>query len=492
MKKNTAYTLGSLVILLICAFCFVILPAFTGAGNKQQEIPSFGKYNGKEIKNTQDSVFANFVSQYGSLYQMYGQQLDSSTYFYIYNNAFNATVMDYAYTEAVEKSGYEVPQTAINRQMLPYFYDENGNYSSKLYRQTSDSTKEELAKSAKKTLISERFYDDNFGSTSEYIGSNNLYGLKTANSELDFLVSYNSEKRGFNMATFDMSNFPDSEKVKYGKANAAKFNKVDMSIITVEDKATADKVANRISAGEITFEDAVSEYSTKNYSNTEGKLNNSYQYQIENMLANPSDIAAIVALSKDSVSEAIETKNGYSLFKNDGSLTTPDFTDDAVIGIVGAYVRAYETSVIEDYFIAKAKDFTKEAMNSDFIETCDKYDDIEYVDITPFALNYGNVDIANTLNTQCTGLAGAETNENFYRTAFSLKMNEYSDPIVLNNNYVAVLQYSTEATNSEFDSVINADQLNGYDEDSAQQVTLSSDKLENHFLDVYIENYMMR
>ena len=43
MKKNTAYTIGSLIVLLICAFCFVILPAFTGSEGQQNKLPPFGK-----------------------------------------------------------------------------------------------------------------------------------------------------------------------------------------------------------------------------------------------------------------------------------------------------------------------------------------------------------------------------------------------------------------------------------------------------------------
>jgi len=489
MKKNTAYTLGSLVILLICAFCFVILPAFTGAGSKQQETPAFGKYNGKEIKYTQDSDFANYVSQYGQLYQAYGQQLDTSTYFYIYNNAFNATVMQYAYEEAVEKTGYEIPQSAINRKLIPYFTDENGNYSSKLYKQTADSTKAELAASVKKSLVSTRFYDDNFGSTSDLVGADGLFGLKTSSKELDFLTAYNSEKRGFNLASFNMNNYPESEKAAYGKANAAKFNKYDMSVITVEDKATAEKVAKRLAANEITFEDAVSEYSNKTYSNTEGKLSSTYQYQIENMLANPADLNTVINNAKDSVTSPVETKTGYSLFKNNGTKTEPDFNDQNVLNYIGSYIRQYESSIIEDYYIAKAKDFTAAAMKGDFVEVCDSDDEIDYVEVTPFALNYGNVSIASTLTTQATALVDADQNENFLKTVFTMKMNEYTEPMVL-NGYVVVLQYTTEATNSEYDSAISADELSGFDEDSAQAVTLASDKLENNFMSVYLENMM--
>ena len=169
MKKNTAYTIGSLIILLICAFCFVVLPAFTGSGSKQETAPSFGKYNGREIRYEQGSDFANFVSQYGQMFQSNGRQLDQSTYYYIFNYAFNSTVSKYAYEDAVKKSGYEVPKAAVNREMLPYFYDENGKYSSKLYKQTPEATVAEIRRGVEDSLVTSRFYDDNFGSDEDMV-----------------------------------------------------------------------------------------------------------------------------------------------------------------------------------------------------------------------------------------------------------------------------------------------------------------------------------
>ena len=121
MKKNSVYTLGSLIILLICAFVFVILPALTGTGEKQQKLSEFGKYNGKSIRYEQDSDMADAVSYYGQLYQMYGRELDSNAYYEIFYNAFNQTVLNYAYDDAVAKSGYIVPESAVTRQMIPYF-----------------------------------------------------------------------------------------------------------------------------------------------------------------------------------------------------------------------------------------------------------------------------------------------------------------------------------------------------------------------------------
>ena len=492
MKKNTVYTLGSLIILLICAFCFVVLPAVEGRTSRNQggDAPVFGTYNGKEIKYEQGSEFANFVSQYGQMYQLYGQQLDSSAYYQIFNQSFTSTVMSYAFAEQVKKSGYKVPKSAITREILPYFQDENGNYSSKLYKQASDDIKQDLHNSAESVLTSNRLSDDYF-TTEERLYLTPLYGLKASTAEKAFIANMNKEQRGFKVAVFPKSNYPLEEKLKFANQNAAKFNKYDMSVITVEEKSNAESIAKRIANNEITFEDAVSEYSGKNYSNSEGKLTNSYQYQIENILENKEDLAAVTGLATDAVSAVIQTKTGFSIFKNNAAYTKPDFNSEDTQRIVTSYISTYESSLIEDYFIAEANDFIKSAKlgierNSDFLDIADKLE-VKAFEIEPFPLNYGNMDILSKIDTSADGLSNAETNETFLTKAFSLKLNEISEPFVLNNNIV-VLQYTKEAAASDDD--VNTNLFITYDRNAATDAVMKSDKLENNFLKVYFDNYM--
>ena len=489
MKKNTVYTLGSLIILLICAFCFVVLPAVEGRTSRQQasNAPAFGKYNGKEIKYEQGTDFADFVSQYGQMYQMYGQQLDQSAYYQIFYQAFNSTVLKYAYTEAVTKTGYKVPQSAITRELIPYFSDENGNYSSKLYKQASDESKLQMKNTLESRLYAERFYNDNFGSDTEMFNLVPLYGLKVSNAEEKFFEAANQELRGFDTATFSLSNYPLDEKLKFARSNEAKFNQYNMQVITIEDKSTADSVAKRLANNEITFEDAISEYSNKNYSNSEGKLTNAYQYQIETILENPADLSIITGLSKNAVSDVVQTKLGYSIFKCTDSYVKPDFDNESVQTVVSSYISNYESSIIEDYYSDIARAFIKEAKDSDFAAAAENAG-ASAGTIAPFALNYGNVDILNTFNAGETNLSGAEENENFLTKAFALKLNEISEPIVVGNN-VVVLKYTTSEKPGE-DDEINTDLLSNYDEETSNGVIMGSKKLENNFISVYFENYM--
>lgn len=486
MKKNSVYTLGSLIILLICAFVFVILPAMTGSGEAVQKPLEFGKYNGKAIRYEQNSDMANAVSYYGQLYQMYGRELDSSAYSEIFYNAFNQTVLNYAYEDAVSKSGYSVPESAVTRQMIPYF-SENGKYSSKLYRSTPKERIRELKENATKSLFSQRFYDDNFGADSDLVGSTALYGVKTSSKELDFVSSYGDKLRGFNAAIFALSDYPKEEKVAYGKANSEKFIKYNLSVISVDDKSTAASVAKRIAANEITFADAVSEYSTKSFSNAEGKLTNSYRYQIENILVEKADMDKIVALTADSVSEVIPTGAYFSIFKADSEAELPDFNSDTLINQVNSYIVTYENSILEDYFTEKAKAFAAEANKTSF-KTAATTLSVKTTEIAPFPMNYGNVSVTGSLVSDEAAFRNADSNENFLKTAFSLSKDEISEPLLL-NRYVIVLQLSKESAPAA-DADKSLPDLSGFDRSSAQAAVLKSDKLENHFMEVYFREMM--
>jgi len=477
--KKAGYTIGSLIILLICAFVFVLVPAMVGSG-KQQEAPVFGAYNKKEIRYEQNSDMLSFVNQYGQYYQSMGMQIDQSTSYYIYNYAFNSTVAKLHAEDEIKNSGYKVPKAVVTRQMLPYFSDENGNYNSKAYRSTPESTITQMRKDIEDSLVTARFNDDHFGS------NEGMYGLKASAAELDFLASYDAKKRGFDMAAFPMADYPDSEKAAYGKANASKFIKYDMSVITVEDEATAKKVLKRLDAAEITFADAVAEYSEKNYSNSEGKLNSSYAYQIENNLEDAAEVSVIGALKAGEKSGIIKTKSGYSIFQADGDSSAADFDSEDMLKTVYSYLTSYESSVIENYYIAEAKDFIAEAALKGFDAACESHSIIKDI-VAPFPLNYGNSSIAGTLNTNVPGLANAATNENFLTTAFSLKKDEVSEPMVIDNN-VIVLKYTTDGEASEEEASLP--DTSNFDESSASSAIMNSPKLENNFTATYFEYFL--
>ena len=485
--KRSAYTIGSLIILLIAAFIFVLVPIFSG-GRKGQNLPAFGKYDGTEIRYEQGSDFANYVTQYADSYKNRNIQLSTSDYYYLFNSAFNTTVMKLAYTKAVKKSGYLVPAGKVNRAMMPYFTDETGKYSTKIYRLADPDRVQALKNDFETTLVAQRYQEDLFGSY-ETLGKENIYGLKTSDAEIAFLRSLNDEKRAFNMVAFDMNSYPDSEKKAYGKENADKFVKYDLSVITCKDKAKTEAVAKRIAAGEITFADAVTEYSQKSYSNDSGKMNNKYSYQIEGTLKNSADFESIKALKADETSAVIETTIGYSIFRADSNPQDANFDTDADLRTVYNYINSKDAGVVESYFTSQANAFVEKARASGFDAAC-KVSSVTKTSVAQFPLNWGNASVASKLDTSVAGLSGAATNEEFLKAAFALSKGEISEPIV-NGRNIVVLQLSETAKNTDEPTAEDAlkSELESYDSSAAQTALLSSPKLENNFSEVYFKYF---
>lgn len=481
--KKSAYTIGSLIILLISAFIFVLVPMLSG-GRRGKRIPPFGKYAGTEIRYEQGSDFAEYVSRYADSYKNRGIQLSPSDYRYLFSLAFNATVSQLAFEKAATESGYVVPKSAVNRAMMPNFADETGKYSEKIYKLADPQKVLELRSLIEKSLISQRVQEDLFGS-SEAIGDYRLYGLKTSDGEISYLQGLNEGMRKFNMVSFDMNKFPDSEKAAYGTENSDKFKKYDLSVITVSDKSAAESVAKRISGNEIVFSDAVSEYSQKSYTNDSGKMNLKFSYQIEGTLKNSADFEKIRNLKQDEVSGVIQTTVGFSIFRCDSEATDADFSDPDTLKIVYNYINMNEASKIEDYFKAQAESFISTAKENGFDSACKKFD-VPKTEIPAFPLNYGDVNAASKIDTSIEGLSMASTNENFLKEAFSLSVGEISKPIT-NGRNIVVLQFSAQAANTEEPAAREAleDEIATYDSNAAQKALLESPKLQNNFDKVY-------
>ena len=231
MKKQFVY-IGSIIILVISVLTFVVFgvgtEVFTALFGKQNQLPPFGKYDGKKIEYVAGSEFANLTSRFAENYKAQGYELNSQSEYYIFSQAFTQTIMNMAFNDAVKKSGYEVPESAVNRQMLPYFYDETGKYSPRLYNSIDDATKNKMRDSIKDELYYARYTDDLLGSINK-LKDSSLYGLKSTAKEKDFLSDMGKTKRSFNMASFSTADFPKDEAKKFAESHKELFVKYDIS-----------------------------------------------------------------------------------------------------------------------------------------------------------------------------------------------------------------------------------------------------------------------
>ena len=499
MKKTLLYV-GSVIILILAAVTFIFIPSSSPFGRTNSS-PVFGKYDGTPIQLTPGSDFALAVKKYTDkaqkIAQEQGKELSKYHYLQIYSNAFSEAVRSLAFKSEVKKSGYEPSSKLVSRIMLNYFINpQTGKYDTQLYSLTSDADKESMRSGIKDDLSRIQYYEDIFGSEDKF-GDSKLFGLKTSQKEIDFLADMNTEKRSFEMVAFSKSAYPDSEVVSFAKEHEEYFKKFSLSAITTEDESIAKKASSQLSNGERTFEDAYSEYSEKYYTDpdSQGKLSvsHSYQYQLKNILENESDINTIEALKKGAVSGVIKTKQGYTIFRKDADETAPDFANTETIDVARTYIKTNESSLIEDYFIEKAKQFVSNAKSVGFAEAAANDDDsIKSIFVPEFALNYGNSPIlAKVPSDTISELASTSTNEDFLTKAFSLKYGEISEPIALENNVIVLkLSSQTKDASTEESKDLIKTSITSFDQNDGANVFFDSPKIENNVYKVYFENYM--
>ena len=490
--KKSFYSIGSIIILLFAALIFVLIPAVSGAGDAVR-YPDYGSYNGRPVRFEENSDFYNAVSELISYYEQQGVDFNSeyasSFYTQIFSQAFQNVVGPYALEYFTHSTGYIVPDNAIDRGVrnLQKFQDETGTFSPAIYKAFPDSEKRKAFADVEKQLTQLRSYQDIFGSL-EKIGNESLYGLKSSTAEADFIKKMGEKLYSFEVAAFDMKNYPDSEKIAFGTSHKDLFVQYNLKVISCDTESKAKEVLKRINNSEITFEDAITEYSTKHYGDAEtGVLSANCKYQLSNAVVNESDIEKLTSLAKDSVSPVIETSSSYSIFKATDNPTEPDFTNETTIRQVYSYLLTREKSVIEDYYTSLAKDFSIKASTTSFAEAASQFD-VATTSVAPFALNYNNTVLVGKSPMENDAiLKYADSNENFYKTAFKLKKGETSSPVILNGaNQVLVITCSDITDNpdsNEMTKDLIKSEIASASQSSINYSILTSDKIKDNSIE---------
>lgn len=484
---KTFLSVGSVIILVLAAISFIVIPAMLPGS--QRQLPPVGSYRGTKIEYTTGSYFANAVDYYDreEREQLKKQNKSSNGGFSFntFNQAFRDAVMMAAFTDEVKRSGYVAPASLVERSMLRsrYFQNENGEYSAKIYRDTPDSRKIEIQNETEKQLIFNRYSED-------------IAGIKVSDAEVQFVLNMNYPSRSFDAAFFSTSDYPKEEAAAFGKNHAELFKKYDLSVITTATEAEAKKVANRLQHNELVFSDAVSEYSTKQYSDENGVLNGRYHYQLKNIIKAEDKFKEITELAPGSISGAVETTTGWSVFTCTGASENADFSDQSVVDTVYNYMTVYEAGTIEEYFINIAKDFSAQAAIKDFYEAAEAFN-AQTATVPAFPINYGNTQLLNSIQFRLVPqLTGAQSNEKFLTTAFSLSEKEISEPLVVERNIVVLRLKNVETEDTEADvmRMFYSQYYNNYAAQSnaraVQSFFMASPHLKNNMLNVFFKYFM--
>ena len=292
----------------------------------------------------------------------------------------------------------------------------------------------------------------------------------------------NTNQRSFDVVSFNKSSYPETELVAYGNKNADLFITYNLSAITTADEDTLKTTLDQLNKNEITFEDAVINYSTKSTTDENGLLLRNLGYQLKSTLTSDADFATVTGLKAGEISGVIKTYSGYAIFRGESAPVAPDFTNESVLDAVSLYMSAYESGLIEDYFLTLAEDFASDAVSVGFNEAAASYG-ITPVTTSSFPINYGESAILGYIPSE---FAGVQNNESFFKTAFTLTEGQISAPIVVGNNIV-VIKLNEEVTANPVDDFSYMYYSSAFDQASLYYSTVNSDKVENRVTDAYFE-----
>jgi len=431
---NKFVYIGTVILLVITIVAFVFVPA-SGSMDSGGEL-TFGSWNGKPIAFVQGGIFQAQVQQIKTQLESQGYK-DTGDQFFAYQvwrRAFENTAVHLALLDRAQSAGILVSESYIDGQMIknPAF-QENGTFSKRKYREASNSVKLALRKEIKETVLKNRFVSD----STSFIASK---------AETDFLTDLACSERSIEYVAFAFSDYPDTERVAFAKANPGSFRKVRLSRVTMTStKKEADQVLEKVKSGALSFEEAAKNHSKDSYAAKGGDMGAQPVWQLKGELKNDTDLDAVISLPKGQLSTVYETLAGsWIFFRVDEAPSEPDFNSAELLKSVSDYLNRNEKGRIEDWVVAGANAFAKNA-SSDFAGAAAKTG-LKVKTTKPFPLNYGKAldvgyfSLLGALDaTDLVELRGADTNERFLTSVFTLPAGGVSEPIVL-NDYALVLK----------------------------------------------------
>jgi hypothetical protein len=461
---------------------FVLVPAIVPEGGGGAHFV-FGYYDRVPISWVPGNFFSQYYDQLVSYYRNIVDVNDFSVGISLWRQAFEGAAIHTAILQEMKRSNYTVPVKTVDREvaMLPQF-QENGRFSSALYRQMSDTSRLALWRQIQDLLVKDQFTRDQFS-------------LLVPSTEANFFGNMFSNMRSFDMVTFSVDDYPASEYLSFARDNADLFRTIHLSRISVSSsEREARRILETVRDGTSTFEDAARAQSQDYFADRGGDMGLRYVYELQQEIADTAILTGIYRLGRGELSDIINVGSMWVFFRVEDGLKAGDFGDDAVMDRVRSYMRNFQRGRMEDWAIAQAREFIAAAGSSDF-ENAAWLSGREKSSFGPLPINYGSVDLYTSLNSfSIPVLSEAEIsdlsrNENFWRIAFSTRLNSISEPFVQGSK-VIVLLVTEQITGDEERAADIAALYSGYwlgyiTEQSIHTYFMNSPKMDDRFWDTY-------
>lgn len=468
-KKNSSRTvgtiIGSIIILLIVVVSFVVAPALTDLGQGNMEDIELGSY-GKEKVTFSFLNETPFRQELASLSNNSTDTMDPRLAQVAYKRALSKA----AAIDDFNSNGYLISKEQLDTAVLNSgYYNVNGSFSTKVFKNTTESQKLELRNDIERELKVEIWMYNTF-----------LQQRRSSNY-LKFIASMSNLKRNFDYITLEYTDYPDNLVNSYANDNTELFTELSLSQMTLDDMATAEEVIKRIESKEATFEDLAPSYSKDNFKENGGKMSSTtLAYELESIFGITNN-SEILKLKVGDAPIIVEKDDSVILLAVYEDVKTPSFDD---LSVVRKYMLSYERGLIEDYFYNIINNIGESGLISFGKE-------IKSTGL--FSINYGG---EQTLSTsiervsQDSIFTRAVSNENFFTTLFSLNNKEISEPIVLGDT-ISVFQLVEEVTDETMTESYILSSLDravlNYKSQVSENLIIQSEKYTDNFYTGYFE-----
>ncbi|MBP7095662.1 MAG: peptidylprolyl isomerase [Spirochaetia bacterium] len=482
---------GTIVILVITVIAFVVVPSFSGTDAGSGKRLVFGSYAGRPIAYESGSYFARQVQAVNAEKQETVSQDEAGSINYIYDvwmTAFQRTAYRFALVDAAERAGVLVSDDAVNAKLIadPSF-QVDGRFSRERFDKVSKFDKNRMLENLREDLLIERYLAD-------------ALGLESSPEELAHVKLAATPRRAIEYAAVPLDDYPASERAAWAGRNASLFRTVSVSRITIQSsEKDAEALRARIADGKIAFDEAARTSSTDQYAAAGGKVGAKAFHELRSDFADEADAEAVFALPEGGLSAVLESnQDSWIIYRVDEAAAAADLSDPATLDAVGAYMKAWEKGVIEDWAASRAGAFAVAATEDAAAATAEY--GLSFKSAEPFPLNLasgfsssgfpliGGIDTYGSPE-----LAGADADRAFMKAVFSQEPGAISRAFVLDTH--AVVFRVTDSSDADADSLSILDYYLPYyagnlEQNAVAELLLDDARFKNDFDEVFFRVFL--
>lgn len=474
-KLGFGWWLGMIVLILI-AITFVLPTGaiFTGGASKNELV--FGKYGKENITFTYGNYFYDQYQNLASQYSNSGLSGTQAAY-QIWWNAFQNTVLYTAVNQMAKEAGIITADEVVNQAIIDSgVYNKDGKFDTATYNAASAEYKAQINRQIRNAVPFN-------------IVLNDVASVLSSKAEADYVGNMAASTRTFDYVTFGADRYPDDLAIQYAMNDPQQFIEIDLSVIIMSNEDAAKQVADQITAGTLSFEDAAAQYNEDTSLGADGKLGEIPYYSIAMNFSNPDDANTLFSTAPGTVIGPYPNPYGYyTIYRVDAAPTAPDFDNPNTVLSVKQYLAMNQSDTVTAYLLEQATAFS-EAAQKDFNAAMDEFN-VSVTAVSAAPENFGNSSFMSTLaNSDPNGVlaATAANDKEVMKQLYTAEVGTVTGPLKSGSSYV-VAEITGEDISSGMSNYVTMfyDYMSGsQNQQDMAQAIFASDKFQNDFINVF-------